>query len=664
MHRMSTASKRSLNQAQTEAVGHLKGPLLVLAGAGSGKTLVIVEKLKNLIVSNSYPPERVAAITFTQKAAREMRARAAARLGDSANKITISTFHSLGLQILKSEFRAAGLRSGFSILDPDSARMLIAQEPEGHHIKSESIAAAQQCISKWKTDLIQPDTVQNEPFGSVYADYERRLRITNAVDFDDLIGRAVQVLEQEPDVGSRWREKFLHILVDEYQDTNNAQYRLFKALCLTTKSFSVVGDDDQSIYAWRGANPENLRLLERDFPELQVIVLDKNYRSTTTILAAANSLISNNSHLYHKELSSDLGEGEPIRVFATRDADSEARRVTAAVLDLLRDRQLKPHDIAILYRGNYQSKPFERALSEAHVPYQVSGGVSWLDRSEVKDILAYLRLLTNLEDDAAFLRIVNTPRRNIGLATVEQLANYASERGIALFTACFEIGLKSRLPERSAVALRKFAESMSQLADHGETESATDVITMLMESIDYHAWLGEVIKDTRSRKRRENNIQELIEWIGGGPKESLLRDRLRVLAVGNYGTGESDTSADDRLHLMTIHASKGLEFPAVFLTGMEEGLLPHQNGIDEKHIDEERRLAYVALTRARAHLHISFAEARKRFGDMVDSEPSRFLSELPESLLRWERPNDEGSELRRQVAAQVNLAALRKQLGT
>lgn len=641
---------------------HLKGPLLVLAGAGSGKTRVIIEKLRHLILVNHYPPERVAAFTFTQKAAREMRNRAVDLLGEKANKITISTFHSLGLQILKSEYREAELRPGFSILDPDSAKNLITQEAEGHYGKLAAISTVQQCISKWKIDMLEPSAVENEPFGLVYADYQRRLRVTNAVDFDDLVVRAVQVLENCPEAGTRWKGKFWHLLVDEYQDTNKAQYRLFKALCPNAKSFSVVGDDDQSIYAWRGANPENLRLLEQDFPQLKVVVLENNYRSTNTILTAANSLIANNSHLYKKALRSNLGAGEPIRVFATPDANGEARRVIAVILDLLRDRIVRPQDIAILYRGNYQSKPFERALSEAKLPYQVSGGVSWLDRSEVKDILAYLRLITNLEDDAAFLRIVNTPRRNIGLATIEQLASYANERNVALFTACFEIGLKSRLPERSVAALKKFAELMSRLAENSERESASDLISMLMDSINYRDWLEEITKDPRSRKRREDNIQELVEWISGGSKETTLRDRLRILAIGNY-VGEQKDEAPDRVNLMTIHASKGLEFPAVFITGMEEGLLPHQNGILEERIDEERRLAYVALTRAKRYLYISFAETRTQFGGPTTTTPSRFLSELPETLLNWERPNDKGSELRRQAAAETNLAALRRQLG-
>lgn len=659
---MSTASKHFLNQAQRAAVDHLKGPLLVLAGAGSGKTRVIIEKLRHLILVNHYPPERVAAFTFTQKAAREMRNRAVDLLGEKANKITISTFHSLGLQILKSEYREAELRPGFSILDPDSAKNLITQEAEGHYGKLAAISTVQQCISKWKIDMLEPSAVENEPFGLVYADYQRRLRVTNAVDFDDLVVRAVQVLENCPEAGTRWKGKFWHLLVDEYQDTNKAQYRLFKALCPNAKSFSVVGDDDQSIYAWRGANPENLRLLEQDFPQLKVVVLENNYRSTNTILTAANSLIANNSHLYKKALRSNLGAGEPIRVFATPDANGEARRVIAVILDLLRDRIVRPQDIAILYRGNYQSKPFERALSEAKLPYQVSGGVSWLDRSEVKDILAYLRLITNLEDDAAFLRIVNTPRRNIGLATIEQLASYANERNVALFTACFEIGLKSRLPERSVAALKKFAELMSRLAENSERESASDLISMLMDSINYRDWLEEITKDPRSRKRREDNIQELVEWISGGSKETTLRDRLRILAIGNY-VGEQKDEAPDRVNLMTIHASKGLEFPAVFITGMEEGLLPHQNGILEERIDEERRLAYVALTRAKRYLYISFAETRTQFGGPTTTTPSRFLSELPETLLNWERPNDKGSELRRQAAAETNLAALRRQLG-
>ncbi len=649
-----------LNPQQLAAVRHSGSPLFVLAGAGSGKTRVIIHKIAHLISRVGYRPEHIAAVTFTQKAAREMRQRCAGLLGKHAAKIHISTFHSLGLRLLREEYHAAGLKKNFSILDPESARILIAGElASGRDNRPETVLAAQYRISEWKTNLVPPEVMSREPYGGVYAGYMRQLHATSSVDFDDLIAVPALMLETDPALAERWRGRLHYLLVDEYQDTNAAQYRLLKALAGPSGAFTVVGDDDQSIYAWRGARPENLRDLGKDYPTLAVIKLELNYRSTDTILRAANALIANNPHLYEKQLRSALGQGDRIRVVGTPDGEGEAARIAAEILDL-HHHGVPYQDIAVLYRGNHQSRPIERALADARILYRVSGGTAWFDRAEIRDLLAYMRLIANPEDDAAFLRIANIPRRDIGTATLEGLGVYAHERSISLFSACFEMGLAATLPPRGCEAVARFAHLLSRLAERAEREPAHDVAVALIEETGYRTWIEEQARDEREREKRRASLSEFLAWIVGGDKNMTLAERLRLLALAEAAERErSEDPASGQVQLMTLHAAKGLEFHTVFLAGMEEGLLPHRSSIEQEAIDEERRLAYVGLTRARRRLYITHAERRRKYGQWVECEPSRFLGELPEDLLEWDRPGSAEAEERKQSAANHHLAAMR-----
>jgi len=647
-----------LNPEQLAAVHYVGGPLLVLAGAGSGKTRVITQKIAHLIRTAGYRPEHIAAVTFTQKAAREMRARCGALLGQHATGVHISTFHSLGLRLLREERVTAGLKRGFSILDPESARVLIAGELAADAKKNDAISAAQWKISEWKSTLLTPADVAGEPCAAAYAGYQRQLEATSCLDFDDLIARPVWLLERDAELRERWQSQLRYLLVDEYQDSNAAQYRLLKALSGPRGAFTVVGDDDQSIYAWRGARPENLHQLGTDYPPLKVVKLETNYRSTGTILGAANALIANNAHLYEKTLRSALGEGERIRVWSVEDGEQEAVRIAAEALDLVRRKRLPHEQIAVLYRGNHQSRRLEKALAEARIPYKVSGGIAWFDRAEIKDLLAYLRLLANPEDDAAFLRIANIPRRDIGTATLERLGAYARERDVALFSACFELGLASALQPRAVEAVGRFARMISQLAERAEREPAREVCEALLEATDYRAWLDDQSRDERERAKRRDSMEEFLAWIGRGAENLTLAERLRQLAVAELAERD-DGDGRGQVQLMTLHAAKGLEFQAVFLTGMEEGLLPHRTSIENEDIEEERRLAYVGLTRARSQLYLVHAARRRRFGQWETAEPSRFLAELPEELLDWDDPDSEASAERREAAASHHLNAMR-----
>jgi len=655
------APASGLNPEQLEAVRHTGGPLFVLAGAGSGKTRVITHKIAHLIATVGYRPENIAAVTFTQKAAREMRGRCKALLGDRARGVQVSTFHSLGMRLLREEHSAAELKRGFSILDPESARVLIAAELAADRAdRTDAILAAQWQISEWKSGLVAPEDVAGERFGRAYAGYVRQLRATSSVDFDDLIARPVLMLENDRALAERWQGRLRYVLVDEYQDTNAAQYRFLKALAGPRGAFTVVGDDDQSIYAWRGARPENLRDLADDYPTLAVVKLERNYRSTDTILTAANALIAHNPHLYEKKLRSALGRGERVRVIAARDGEHEAVRIAADILDLNRRRGVPYEETAVLYRGNHQSRAIERALAEARIPYRVSGGTAWFDRAEIRDLLAYLRLLANPEDDAAFLRIANIPRRDVGTATLEGLGSYARARNVSLFSACFEIGLEQSLPARGREAVGRFAHLISRLAERAEREPARDVAEALIDETGYRDWVEEQARDEREREKRRESLAEFLRWIGRGDDDITLAERLRLLALAEIAERERDeTGGRGQVQLMTLHAAKGLEFQAVFLAGMEEGLLPHRTSIEEESIEEERRLAYVGLTRARSRLCLTYAERRRRYGEWLECEPSRFLEELPEELLEWDRPGSPEAEERKEAAASHHLAAMR-----
>jgi ATP-dependent DNA helicase Rep len=654
-------------------VRHLDGPLLVLAGAGSGKTRVITRKIAYLIDDAGLEPRHIIAVTFTNKAAREMKARVATLLaGRDTTGLTISTFHSLGLEILRRERALAGLKTGFSLLDEQDSEALL-RELLRHASDDGAAADARWAISRWKNDLVPPDTALSAAAdprevrqARLYADYERALRAYNAVDFDDLITRPVALLTDHPEARERWQNRTRHLLVDECQDTNGAQYALVRLLVGARGMLTAVGDDDQSIYAWRGARPENLARLQQDLPGLRVIKLEQNYRSTGRVLAAANALIANNAHLFEKRLWSELGPGEPIRVLACRDEAHEAARIAGEILQRRHAKGESFGDCAILYRGNHQARPFEQALRELNVPYFLSGGTSFFSRSEVKDAMAYLRLLANPEDNAAFLRIVNVPRREIGPTTLERLAAYAAGRHVALLPACDEIGLALAVEGRPLERLRTFAHWIARHARLAGTQGAAEALRAVLREADYDGWLHEQASAAKAAERRSENVEELLGWIGRMERETegvALADVVARLTLQDVLERDDEETGGDRVHLMTLHSAKGLEFPNVWLAGMEEELLPHRASIEADTIEEERRLAYVGITRARRNLTLTFAEKRRRYGELVACTPSRFLAELPQGELRWEgRTTDDDPEVKRE-RGRSGLAGLRSLLG-
>ena len=612
-------------------------------------------------------PEHIAAVTFTNKAAREMRARAARLLSaEAVQALTISTFHTLGLRILRREARRVGYRSGFSIFDAqDTANLLRELLRAGGDAKADP-APLQWRISAWKNDLVDPEQAQADArdpaaraAADLYADYQRHLQAFNAVDFDDLIARPVTLFRDYPEVLGAWRERIRYLLVDEYQDTNGAQYALVRQLVGTRRGLTAVGDDDQSIYGWRGARPENLARLADDFPGLRVIRLEQNYRSTGRILKAANALVANNPRLFDKRLWSALGHGEPLSVLRCEDETHEARRVAAALLEHRFRHGTGFGDYAVLYRGNHQSRPIEVALRETQIPYQVSGGTAFFDRAEVKDVVAYLRLLANPDDDAAFLRVVNAPRRGIGPTTLEALGRYAQQRGRALLPTCGDLGLTAHVSGAPLERLRRFADWVERTAARARGESdPVALVRDLLEESGYRAWLVRSAKDPRGAERRLDHVDALLDWLGDAAAE--IRGGLEAL-VDRFCLQdmlERDEQAGDRVALMTLHAAKGLEFPHVFMVGMEEGLLPHRSSIDSGDLDEERRLAYVGITRARQTLTFTHAARRRRQREIMTCEPSRFLDELSGEELVYEGGEEEDGE-QKQARGRAALAHLR-----
>lgn len=664
----------SLNPEQHDAVHHLDGPLLVLAGAGSGKTGVITRKVAHLLAQPLRSHTEVMAVTFTNKAAREMRDRIHGLLRvRPARPPWISTFHSLGLRFLQQDGRAAGLKPGFSIFDSGDGRGLLRElTRQEMEIGETDLQRLQQRVSSLKSELISPaaalSSAEDEEAlrtARLYGDYERHLRAYNAVDFDDLIVLPVRLLGEDPDLRERWQNRVAHLLVDEYQDTNAAQYRMLRYLVGPMARFTVVGDDDQSIYAWRGAQPENLQRLQEDFPHLRVIKLEQNYRSTGYILKAANTLIAQNAHLFEKRLWSRLGQGERLRIVACEDGDDEVRRVVSDLMQHRMTHRARYADYAILYRSNHQARPFERALREHQVPYRITGGSSFFDAAEVRDLLAYLRLLQNPDDDAAFLRIVNVPRREIGASTLEKLAGYAQRRQISLLMAAGEMGLRQCVPERAAEHLYTFAEWMLRMQRTAHEEDAPTCLKRLLEGIDYMNWLAESDKNRRAVEKRQKNVRELVDWFtrlqARWADEATLERLLAHISLVGMLDRQEEADADE-VQLLTLHSAKGLEFDHVYLVGVEEDLLPHRNSLDAGTLEEERRLAYVGITRARRRLTLTYAARRRVGGEDVDREPSRFLSELPAEVLEWERSSADADPAARQERGRAHLESLRKML--
>ena len=664
-----------LNPRQDEAVRYIDGPTLVLAGAGSGKTRVITRKIAHLVRNCGYAPHHVCAVTFTNKAAREMTQRVAELIqGKESRGLRVSTFHNLGLHIIRRELKTLGYKEGFSIFDAQDSASLIRELLRREGGNDEMVQEMQWRISRCKNNFISPAQALSDPqfeggesSARLYEAYNRHLKAYNAVDFDDLLRLPVELLESDREALERWQGRIRYLLVDEYQDTNTTQYRLVKQLVGLRGGLTVVGDDDQSIYAWRGAMPENLALLQRDFPTLNVIKLEQNYRSMARILRAANHLIAHNDHLFEKALWSDKGLGEPIKVVAAANDEDEAMKVVTRILHYRFQHGGDYSRFAILYRGNFQSRPFEKALREHKIPYVISGGKSFFSYTEVKDIMAYLRLLSNPDDDTAFLRVVNTPRREIGASTLERLGTYAGGRGITLFAACFELGLRQQLSERAAARLSQFSQWLVEMGDRAKRESPLPVVHDLIRTIDYQSWLNDTAPTIKSAERKFENVMELVAWMGRMEEKSedesmTLGDMVAKLSLFDILERQNEEEEGDHVTLMTLHAAKGLEFPNVFLVGVEEELLPHRVSIEEGNIAEERRLAYVGITRAQEYLTITHALRRRRGGELVRCQPSRFLAELPQEDLKREGQGVEQSKEEKQESGKANIANLRAML--
>ena len=659
-----------LNPQQQTAVKAIDHPLLVLAGAGSGKTRVITEKIAYL-VKQGLPARHIAAVTFTNKAAREMQSRVFKLLRPEQSRgLRVSTFHSLGLDILRLEHKSLGYKTGITLFDEQDKHALL-KNIISHSVNTYDPDLIDQYagqIGQWKNAFVTPEQAAHTAsanVASLYADYNRCLKSYNAVDFDDLILLPVLLFQQHHDILTKWQNKIRYLLVDEYQDTNISQYQLIKLLAGVLGRFTVVGDDDQSIYAWRGAHPENLTQLQKDYPRLQIIKLEQNYRSAGRILKVANQLIANNPHAFEKRLWSELGYGEPLRVLSHKNDVVEAQQVVSEIIHHKFKHGGKYSDYAILYRGNHQSRLFETCLRENNVPYFISGSTSFFAYAEVKDVLSYLRLLVNPQDDAAYLRVINTPRREIGHTTLEKLGGYANERHISLFTASSELGLSQHLPDKARHRLEKFQNWLINTAQRVEQGDTFAVVEQVIQEIGYEQHLKEDSKSKETADRRMRNVNDLVAWLKRiAEKESNEKSLAEVVSkimLMDILERNEEEEAHDQVSLMTLHAAKGLEFPHVFLIGVEENILPHQNSIETDNIEEERRLAYVGITRAQRSCTFSYCTHRKRYGEISECEPSRFLNELPEDDLEWVNKKQLSPEVIKE-RGRANLANLKTML--
>jgi ATP-dependent DNA helicase Rep len=646
-----TASLDTLNPAQREAVLHTSGPCLVLAGAGSGKTRVITFKMAHLL-KLGLQPSQVAAITFTNKAADEMRERAKTLVGGKAGReLVVSTFHALGVRMLRESGHALGLKPNFSILDSDDVLGLVKEA--GGTTDAALAKRWQWAISGFKNAGLNPEAALAQAgsdderiAAQVMKRYQERLSAFQAVDFDDLIGLPLQLLSTQAAVREQWQQRFRHVLVDEYQDTNAVQYELLKLLVGERARFTAVGDDDQSIYGWRGATLDNLRRLPHDFADLKVIKLEQNYRSTSAILRAANAVISGNPKLFEKTLFSALGEGEPVRVSEADSEEHEAERTVARIQALRGSSEFNAwKHFAVLYRANHQAKPFEQALRKASIPYKVSGGQSFFDKAEIRDLCSWLRLLVNQDDDPAFIRAITTPKRGIGHTTLASLGELAGRLKKSLFEAVHSPMLQAAVNARAAAGLHEFASFVNELeyqARHAVgSEAARSVMMGLLKSIGYEQHLFDTADSPPQATTRWANALELVDWIArrcGGevvdgelqPGQSLLQCAQTISLI----TSLADKGDENVVTLSTLHAAKGLEWPHVTLAGVNEGLLPFSRDAEEgpplppTAVQEERRLMYVGITRAQRNLTVSVLRRRKRGRDLVAAKPSRFVAEM------------------------------------
>ncbi|EEG10414.1 UvrD-helicase domain-containing protein [Pseudogulbenkiania ferrooxidans] len=634
-------SAPQLNPPQRAAIHYLDGPLLVLAGAGSGKTRVITFKIMHLIREAKMDARNIAAITFTNKAAREMLERVTKLMTPAEVRgLTVSTFHSLGMQILRQEAPHLGYKPQFSILDAYDAGKIISDLLRT--TAKDEVRKVQSQISLWKNDFKSAEEAltlaENEwerICATTYLAYQDTLTAYQAMDFDDLIRLPVELFRNNEEVLQKWQHKLRYLLLDEYQDTNTCQYQLVKLLTGVRGMFTAVGDDDQSIYAWRGANMENLRLLQQDFPKLKIIKLEQNYRSTARILRAANSVISNNPKLFEKQLWSELGLGEPIHVIRCKDEEHEAEVVVQRLLAHKFECRTEFKDYAILYRGNYQARIFEQALRNQRIPYQMSGGQSFFDKAEVKDVIAYMRLITNPDDDPAFIRALTTPKRGVGAGTLEKLGAWAGERKKSLFAAAYEEGFRLQVQHAQLEPLTQFCDFINHLQYRALREPAGELAQEMLKAIGYETWLYDSEDSPRAAETKWKNVQEMVAWLArkGEADNKNLIELTQLIALITMLEGR-DEGELDAVHMSTLHASKGLEYPHVFLVGCEEGILPHSESVENGMIEEERRLMYVGITRAQRSLTLTHCVKRRRAGEWQFVDPSRFIDEINGDDLR------------------------------
>ena len=631
-----------LNPQQQQAIHYLGGPLFVLAGAGSGKTRVITEKIAYMITQAGYAPHSIAAITFTNKAAKEMQERIGGMLSKKQTRgLTVCTFHSLGMKMLREEAPNIGYKKNFSILDATDSSKII-NELLGSSGR-EAVFKAQHRISLWKNDLQTPEqalqTASNEwekQMAVIYASYQATLESYQAVDFDDLIRLPTVLLQQNSEVRLKWQQRLRYLLVDECQDTNTCQYTLMKLLTGAEGLFTVVGDDDQSIYAWRGANMENLRSLQTDYPQLKIIKLEQNYRSTARILKVANKVIENNPKLFPKTLWSQFGLGEAVKVVACQHEQHEAEWIVGQIAKqkVVGEGKINYADFAILYRGNHQSRVFEEALRAARIPYQLSGGQSFFDKAEIKDILSYIRLIANPDDDPAFLRAATTPKRGIGDTTLARLNQYAHQHGGSLYQAALSMNALAELNSKNREAVQQFMYLMEDYRRRAEHDDAGALIQNLLDDIGYEAHLlnGE---EGKAGEIKWRNVQDLVSWLARKGEEDgkNILEIAQTIALMTLLEGR-DGEEVDAVKMSTLHASKGLEYPFVFLVGCEEGLFPHGDSVEEGNLEEERRLMYVGITRAKRQLTLTHCIKRKKQGTWQFPEPSRFIDEMPQEDLK------------------------------
>ena len=678
----SVSEPASLNPAQMEAVHHLGGPCLVLAGAGSGKTRVITHKIARLLQAG-YAPAQIAAITFTNKAAAEMRERARALIGPRAAKpLVVSTFHSLGVRMLREDGQRIGLKEQFSILDADDVLGIL--KDAGGSTDNALARRWQWAISRWKNQglssaQVEPGNDDERVAQRVMQRYEERLAAFQAVDFDDLIGLPLKLLQRDAAARAKWQAQFQHVLVDEYQDTNAVQYELLKALVEHPDErkrglFTAVGDDDQSIYGWRGATIDNLRRLPQEYPALKVIPLEQNYRSTGHILRAANAVIAHNPKLFEKKLWSAYGDGEPVRVVECDGEEHEAERAVAFIQSRRgQGGNVALRDFAVLYRANHQARMFEQALRKASIPYKVSGGQSFFDRAEIKDLCAWLRLLVNNDDDPAFLRAVTTPKRGIGHQTLASLGEFAGKWKTSLYEALFAESLGTALAARAVGSLHEFGRYVNDLEYRARhTVGAEDAKALLLgwlKDIDYEKHLYDGEDNEKLAASRWSNVLDFVDWVakrcggeiendGGLTVETEKKSVLDVAQTISVIISLAERGDEqDVVTLSTLHAAKGLEWPHVVLVGVNEGLLPFKSEDEEmlpQRLEEERRLMYVGITRARETLAVSTLRRRKRGREMVAGVPSRFIAEmkLHEGQLK-EDPRAKLKALREAAAARA-----------